>query len=144
MPAEHLRELIAELHPGTSVRQLVRAAGAQDNTVAYWLRPSTDVKGIPPTDTLKEIARVLGCDTELVVEAFAADAGTPLPQAPRPNADEEKLLWMYRRLTPETRDLLTRAMVNTEATELVRRFLSMSDDDQFAFQRIAQSITGGR
>jgi hypothetical protein len=143
MPAEHVRTLIAELHPGVSVRQLVRAAGAGDNLIAYWLRPGTDVKGIPSTDTCKEIARVLGCDTELVVEAFAADSGTPLPQAPRPNADEERLLWMYRRMTVETREVLARAMVNPDATELLRRYTGMSADDQFAVQQIARSITGG-
>lgn len=143
MPAEHLRTLIAELHPGVSVRQLVRAADAGDNLIAYWLRPGTDVKGIPSTDTCKEIARVLGCDIELVVEAFAADAGTPLPQAPKSDPEEERLLWMYRRLPGETRELLTGAMVNAEATGLLRRYLGMTPEDQFAMQQIARSITGG-
>lgn len=143
MPAEHLRALIDELHPGVSVRQLTRAAGGADNLIAYYLRPGTEIKGIPQTDTCKEIARILGCDVELVVEGFAADAGTPLPQAPRPDPVEDRLLWIWRRLPEDNRELISRAMVTGEAIDLLRRYLSMSADDQFAMQQITKSINGG-
>jgi hypothetical protein len=75
MPAEHLRALIQELHPGATVRQLTLAAGLDANRIAYYLKPSTTVDRMPESPVLKEISRALHCDPVMVVEAFPRPPG---------------------------------------------------------------------
>ena len=76
MPAEHLRALKNDLHPNVSVRALEAAAGLPQGYIAYYLKPSTQLKVIDP-EVVKEIARALCCDLIDVVECFAADLGLP-------------------------------------------------------------------
>lgn len=130
MPAEHFRRLIAELHPGVSTRQLAQAAGVAHNVLYYWLRPTTEIKGIPIADTVKELARIVGCDPALIVEAFAADSGTPLPRDSRPDPDHEWLIRTWERMSSDTREAFATAMVNTDAGELLRLYLNMSPEDR--------------
>lgn len=115
MPAEHLRALIQELHPGVTVRQLTLAAGLDANRIAYYLKPSTTVDRMPELSVLKEIARALHCDLAMVVEAFAADCG--LPWGP--------------------------PMSDPELARLVRRWQRLRPADRATLQRVAQSLAGG-
>lgn len=107
MPCEHLRDLIRDLHPSTTVRQLTLAAGLDPNKIAYYLKPSTHIDQMPKLPVLKDIARALHCDLGLVVEAMANDAGIPYgPPLEDPAA--RRLLLAYNRLTPSDRETLQR------------------------------------
>lgn len=115
MPCEHVRALLDECRPGVSVRQLERAAGLPRTRIAYYLDPTTPLDRMPPLDLCKDVASAAGCDLVRVVEAFAADIGYP---------------WGQPAEDPEERALL-------------RRFRTMTPDDQRTFVRISQSLTGG-
>lgn len=80
MPARHLDALIKRMHPNTSVRQLERRAGLPPNTIAYYLKPSTEVNSIPNAYKVLDIADALGAEPVDVVIAFAADVGLPFSQ----------------------------------------------------------------
>lgn len=102
MAAQHLAALIRELHPGVSVRQLELDAGMPLNSIAYFLKPSTVVKRIPPVETCDNIATALKCDTVEVVRAFAADVDLPWNDPPLSQEDRE-LLRMIQRLSSRDR-----------------------------------------
>lgn len=105
MPAEHLRALINECKPGVSIRQLEQLAGLTEGAIAFYLRPSTVIDGIPKPVRCKEIETALGCGLDRVVEAFAADAGLPWGPA-LDDPDERQLLHAFRRLSADHRNSL--------------------------------------
>ena len=135
MPCEHLRALIQELHPDVSVRQLQRAAGLDPNRISYYLKPSTHLTQMPPTAACKEIAMALGCDLDLVVEAFAADVG--LPWGP-PIRDRvlARLLRRWRRMTPARREL----EASRSTQELLDQWADLSSADRAALLATAKSL----
>lgn len=109
MPAEHLRALIKQLHPGVTVRQLTLAAGLDANRIAYYLKPSTaEIDQMPKVTVLKEIARALHCDLALVAEAFAADVGIPWGPPVTQDSELGELLRQYQRMNPQDRGTLCR------------------------------------
>ena len=80
MSAQHVRALIEEIHgPRVSIRGLCLNADPplDPNRLAYYLKPSTDVENMPKSDTMREIARVVGCPLWRVVVAFTRDVGLP-------------------------------------------------------------------
>lgn len=105
MAARHLGELIRRLHPDTSVRQLEARAGLPENTIGYWLKPSTEVKRIPHAEAVGDIAFALGCDPIDVVRAFAADVGLPYTESELTDEEHEHLRIM-RQLAPRDRATL--------------------------------------
>lgn len=105
MAARRLGELIRRLHPDTSVRQLETRAGLPENTIGYWLKPSTEVKRIPHAEAVGDIAFALGCDPIDVVRAFAADVGLPYTESELTDEEHEHLRIM-RQLTPRDRATL--------------------------------------
>lgn len=112
MPAEHFRRLIREECPGVSPRQLELAAGLSENSVSYWLRPTTVIDRMPKVETMKELATAVGCDPRFVIEAFAADCGLDWGATIDLDPDERQLLRLFRKLKPEARRSAT-AMVRT-------------------------------
>lgn len=105
MPSRRLGELIRRLHPDTSVRQLEARAGLPENTIGYWLKPSTDVKRIPHAEAVGDIAFALSCDPIEVVRAFAADVGLPFTDSELTD-EEQELLRIMRQLSPRDRGIL--------------------------------------
>lgn len=75
MHRSHVRALFDELRPGISLRQLARAADIDEKKLRYYRDRSVDQ--MPNTAVLRIIARALGCDWKLVVEAYAKDLGLP-------------------------------------------------------------------
>jgi hypothetical protein len=105
VPSRQLGELIRRLHPDTSVRQLEVRAGLPENTIGYWLKPSTEVKRIPHAEAVSDIAFALGCDPIDVVRAFAADVGLPYTESEL-SQEEQDLLRIMRSLAPRDRATL--------------------------------------
>lgn len=105
VPARQLGELIRRLHPEMSVRQLEARAGLPENTIGYWLKPSTDVKRIPHAEAVSDIAFALGCDPIDVVRAFAADVGLPYTESELTDEEQEHLR-ILRQLAPRDRATL--------------------------------------
>lgn len=139
MPAEHLRALIHQLHPGASVKQLTEAAGVPNNRLAHWTRPSTEIDGVPKTDICKEIARILRCDLIDVVEAFAADAG--LPWGPDPGLDSE--VKRLARVTGVDFDVLYEVANDAQARQLIRDRRRVAPDRRDTLNMMALSLAGG-
>jgi hypothetical protein len=93
-----LEKLISRVAPGRSVRSLCHAAGMPQQTLAYWLRPSTNVDRMPPLQKMREIAICLpGADITDVSRAFAEHIGLPLHDDLTDN--EHALLLRFRQLS---------------------------------------------
>jgi hypothetical protein len=101
MPCDNLRDLMEEINPGVSTRQLTRAAGVDNNRLAYWLKPSTVVDSMPSLAVCKEIARIIGADLAQVVEAFALDIGYPWGALDDPVLRE--IARLHQRMTADDR-----------------------------------------
>lgn len=139
MPADHLRALIQNLHPGASVKQLTDAAGVPNNRLAHWLRPSTVVEDMPKTAIMKEIARILGCAMIDVAEAFAADAGVPWGPDPSFDAEVKRL----SRVTGVDFDLLWDVANDAAVRQLIRDRRRIAPDRRATLNLVAQSLAGG-
>lgn len=107
MPAEHLRALMAQYQPGVSARQVAILAGMGEHTIAYYFRPTTDLKHVPDKKQCQEIAAAFGCHWYEVVEAFNHDLGMPWGP-PLDDPEEARLLRTYRRLSEADRVTLLR------------------------------------
>lgn len=102
MHRRHVRNLFAELRPGTSLRQLARVSGVDEKKLRYYRDRSVDQ--MPNTAVLRDIARALGCDWKLVVEAYAKDLGLPPWGNSLSDPRDQEDLWRLRQLDEADRE----------------------------------------
>lgn len=114
MAADHLRALVHQLWPDTSVRKLCRDAGLEATYIGNWISRDRAVDQMPKMHVMDAIARALKCDVTLVIEAFAADAG--IPWGERITDDLER--------------------------EVVYRLRLCSDDNRSAVRQLVRGLTG--
>jgi hypothetical protein len=151
MSCEHVRTLIHERRPGDSIYKIQKEAGLPLNAIAYYLREDTHIDQIPALPKLKEIAAAIPCAIEDLVEAFAADAGIPLPvtAGPKRSATEKAWMHMFTLVDSDDRQMLLElfstpyieALLNFVKSGFLHTYARFGPGHRDTIRLMAQSLT---
>jgi hypothetical protein len=138
VPAEHLRALKNELHPNVSTRALEAAAGLPQGYIAYYMKPSTQLKVIDP-EVVKEIARAFETDLLDVVECFASDLGLPWGPDPSYEGNVKRLA----RLLGVELDIIEELSRDPTLREHIRDRRRLGERDRATLHTMCLALAGG-